>query len=292
MKTNRSLLSMTLAMCIFGTIGIFRRSIPLGSSALAMTRGFVGTAFLLLILRLQGKKLDRQAIRRNLLLLVISGALIGVNWILLFEAYHYTTVAIATLCYYMAPIFVMLVSPLALNEAMTLKKILCVLVALIGMVFVSGVAGAERGSVDFRGVLLGLAAAVLYACVVVMNKKIQNIPAYDRTIVQLCSAGTVLLPYVLLTDTTGLSGMTPVSYLLVLVVCIVHTGVAYSLYFGSMEHLRAQTVALFAYIDPVVAILLSSFLLGEALGASGLIGALLVLGSTIVSELPGRQKTK
>jgi len=284
-------LQLTLSMIIFGTIGIFRRYIPLPSSMVAMTRGLVGMLFLLALLRVRKIRLNGSAIRKKLPLLCLSGAAMGVNWILLFEAYNYTSVATATLCYYLMPMFVILVSPFLLKEKLTIRKLICVAVALAGMVFVSGILNAGfTGAAEIRGVLLGLAAAAFYASVVLMNKGLGNVPAYDRTIVQLGAAGIVLVPYVLLTENVAVMSFTPVTIAMLAVVCIIHTGVAYALYFGSLMHLKAQTAAILSYIDPVVAVLLSALLLKENMGVTGIIGAVLVLGAALVSELPEKKK--
>ena len=279
------------AMAIFGTIGLFVRHIPLPSSVIALARGFVGMAFLLLVTAAGGARISGASIRSNLPLLLLSGACLGVNWILLFEAYRFTTVATATLCYYLAPIFVILASPLVLRERLTGRKLACVAGALAGMVLVSGVpGGAAAADGNLRGILLGIGAAAFYASVVLLNKGLRGISAYDRTVVQLGVSAAVLLPYVLLTQklgqlSPGLSGLA-----LLAVVGIVHTGVAYALYFGSMGELPAQTVALFSYIDPVVAILLSAVVLREGMGLAEWVGAALVLGSTLISELPERRE--
>ena len=281
---------LTLSMVIFGTIGIFRRYIPLPSSLVAMTRGLIGMLFLLLVMVLRKRGMNRTAVRRKFAMLCLSGAAIGVNWILLFEAYNYTSVATATLCYYLAPMFVILASPLVVGERLTAKKLFCVLAALLGMVFVSGVLEAGGGSSDLKGVLLGLGAAVLYASVVLMNKQLGDVPAYDRTIVQLGSSAAVLLPYVLLTEELGALSFTPGTLALLLVVGVVHTGMAYAMYFGSLMQLKAQTAAILSYIDPVVAVLLSALVLKEHMSLLSGLGAILVLGAAVVSELPSRRK--
>ena len=281
---------LTLSMVIFGTIGIFRRYIPLPSSLVAMTRGLIGMLFLLLVMLLRKRGMNRTAVRRKFAMLCLSGAAIGVNWILLFEAYNYTSVATATLCYYLAPMFVILASPLVVGERLTAKKLICVLTALLGMVFVSGVLETGGGSSDLKGVLLGLGAAVLYASVVLMNKQLGDVPAYDRTIVQLGSSAAVLLPYVLLTENLGTLSFTPGTIALLLVVGVVHTGMAYAMYFGSLMQLKAQTAAILSYIDPVVAVLLSALVLREHMSLLSGLGAILVLGAAVVSELPSRRK--
>ena len=289
-NSRKALLSLTASMVIFGTIGIFRRNIQLSSAMISLLRAVIGVAFLLIVLRIRGKKLDRTAIRANAPMLLLSSALMGINWILLFEAYRYTSVATATLCYYMEPIILVLLSPALLGERLTKKKMLCVLAALSGMVLVSGVLEVGfSGGAEIKGVLFGLGAALLYASVILINKRLPGIGAYDRTIMQLWLAALLLLPYTLLTGDFSLRMDAP-SAVMMCLVGVVHTGFAYCMYFGSISGLRAQTVALLSYIDPVVAIMLSALLLGERMTMAGVIGAVLVLGATIVSELP--EKTK
>ena len=275
------------SVSVFGTIGIFVRWIGLPSSVIALVRGAVGAAFLLLLARFRHAPIDRAALRRRWQLLLLSAAMMSFNWITLFEAYRYTTVATATLCYYMAPIFVTLISPVLLRERLTARKLLCVFLALAGMVFVSGVPQSGLpGPSEAKGILLALCSAALYAGVILINKYLAGVPAYDRTLLQLACAAAMMIPYILLTEDLSAMSVTPLGAVLLLIVAVFHTGWCYALYFGSMTVLSAQTVALFSYIDPIVAILLSALLLREPLGWSGILGAALVLGSTLVSELP------
>ncbi len=285
MKVYKHRLALILAMTIFGTIGIFRRYIPLSSGAVAFTRSAMGALLLLVFLLCRRQKLNISAIRRNLLPLVLSGACLGFNWVLLFEAYKYTSVAVATLSYYMAPILLILAAPFLLGERLTLKKGICAGVALLGMVLVSGVLDTGVSSAaELRGILMGLLAAVLYAVIILLNKKTVDIDAVDKTVVQFAVSALVLLPYVLLAEEISFVALTPLSVVLLLVVCVVHTGLAYLLYFGAVGKLRAGTVALFSYIDPVLAVLLSALVLKEPMTLSCGIGAVLVLGAAYVSE--------
>lgn len=279
------------AMGIFGTIGLIVRYIPLSSAVIACARGIMGLVFLLGVMLLTKKKPDLPAIRRNLLLLAVSGAAMGFNWILLFESYRYTTVATATVCYYLAPLMLLLACPL-LGEKLTGKKLLCVGIALVGLVFVSGVLQQMPTKEELLGIAFGLGAAVLYASVMFMNKKLSPIPAYDKTILQLGSAAIVILPYILLTEGLPSFSLTAIQWVLLIVVGIVHTGIAYALYFGSMKNLRAQTIAVFSYLDPVIAVLLSALVLRETMTWGNILGAILILGSALYSELPTKEKAK
>lgn len=278
------------AMAIFGTVGIFVRMIPMSSTAIAFSRGVVGLIFLLCVMALTKKPPALADIRKSAWVLLLSGAAMGFNWILLFEAYRYTTVATATVCYYLAPAFVILASPL-LGERLTAKKLICAAVALAGMVCVSGVLSVrEQTGTDLLGVAAGVGAAVLYATVMLLNKKLPPMAAYDKTTVQLGAAALVILPYMLLTEGIPQLPTETTGILCLLVVCVVHTGFAYAVYFGAMGQVKAQTVAIFSYLDPVVAILLSALLLREPVDVLGIVGSVLILGSALYSELPEKVK--
>ena len=274
------------SMLIFGSIGIFRRYIPLSSGLLAFARGLLGGLCLLVFTKLSSRSSGKPIPKKKLLILILSGMIMGVNWMLLFEAYNYTTVATATLCYYMAPTIVILLSPLLFREKLGVKNSLCAAIAIAGMVLVSGMAeGGGVQAADFKGILFGLGAACFYAGVVVLNKLAPVEDAYQKTTIQLFSAAVVMVPYLLLTEDFTAITLNAFSVLMLLVVCIVHTGIAYALYFGSMNNLKAQSIAVLSYIDPVSALILSALLLHESLTVYGLIGAVLIIGSALGSEL-------
>lgn len=283
MQGNKHKLEMASAMTIFGTIGIVRRYIPFPSSVISLVRGFVGTLFLLGLLLSRGEKLNRQAIRENAVLLVLSGILLGFNWIFLFESYQYTYVSVATMCYYMAPVMVIMLSPIIFHEALTLKKGLCAFTAVAGMFLVSGIL--DTGLTGVRGMLFGFAAALMYAGIVIVNKMIKGLNGSERTLLQLGIATIALLPYVLLTENLSELTFTPFIIAMLAIAGIVHTGFAYVLYFGSMAHIPTQTVAILSYLDPSVAVILSVLVLKETLSPLAFVGVVMVLGAMMVSEL-------
>lgn len=283
-KNTKAYIMMITSVLIFGTIGIFRKYIPLSSEMLAFSRGLLGSIFLLIFIAATGRRPKRLG-GKKLLWLAMTGAIMGMNW-LLFEAYRYTTVATATMCYYMQPTIVILLSPVFFKEKLTAKKFICAAAAVVGMLFVSGMAEeAQLGVQDIKGVLCGLGAAALYAAVIIMNKKVQVDDSYQKTMVQLAGAALVLAPRVITAGGGEITAMNTAAIVMVLVVGIVHTGIAYVLYFGSMQSLKAQSVAVLSYIDPVFALILSAAVLHENLSPLGLAGAVLIIGSALVSEI-------
>lgn len=280
----KSYVALIGSMLIFGTLGVVRRYVPLSSAMLALCRGALGSVFLLIFVLVRGGKLKLPE-RKTTLWLVLTGAVMGLNWMLLFEAYSYTTVAAATMCYYMQPTIVILLSPLVFRERLSGRKLACAAAAIVGMLFVSGVLSGGTGQVrDIRGIAFGLGAAALYAAVIILNKKVVVEDIYAKTVIQLAGAALVMIPYVLLTEGVPELTLTAADIGMVLLVGIVHTGITYALYFGSMQRLKAQTVAVMSYIDPVFALLLSAAVLHESLTPLGIVGAVLIIGSAVISE--------
>lgn len=282
---NKSKLLYIISMLIFSTIGIFRKYVPLSSEFIAFTRGFIGVLFLIVVILLTKRKIDKTNIKKNIILLIVSGSFIGLNWLLLFESYKYTSVATATLCYYMAPIFILIISPFLLKEKLNIFNIICILASIIGMVLVSGIIEVGFNDINtIKGVLFGLSAAVLYASVVITNKKIKSVNSYDRTIVQLLFSTVILVPYLFFSKGFSNLDFGIDSVILLLIMGIIHTGLAYALFFASMDNISAQSIALFSYIDPVMAIILSTIILDERMSLLQIIGAFLILGFTFINE--------
>lgn len=296
MKANRKAeTGIVMAMLMFGSIGLFVRGIALPSRIIALVRGIIGCLFLTVSGFLMRRPVNWSAVRKNWMVLILSGAAIGFNWIFLFEAYRYTTVSCATLSYYFAPVFTILASSVILGEKLTKRKLVCVAGAVLGMVLVSGILFINPEENSLMGILFGLVAAVLYASVMIFNKFLKDLSSLETTTAQLGVAALILLPYTVITATEPTSSLwtsvPTASWILLAFVGIVHTGVGYLLYFSAMKKLSAQTVAVLSYIDPVTAILLSALILRETMSIPQMTGAVLILGMTWLGgrEPQGRQ---
>ena len=283
MKSARMML--ILSMAVFGTLGPFVRSIPVSSAELALYRAVLASLLIGLDLLVTRQRIPFAKIRRSLSLLLFSGMAMGFNWILLFEAYKYTTVSVATLSYYFAPVIVTAVCPFLFKEKLTRKQILCFVMSTLGIVLITGIGDLSQGSSHLLGVCFGLGAAVLYATVVLINKFIRDVEGIHRTFLQFLAAIATLVPYVALTSGVTLGGMDAVGWLCLLIVGLVHTGVTYCMYFTALRDVPGQKAAILSYIDPLVAVLISVTLLGEALTPAQAAGGALILGFTLYNEI-------
>lgn len=287
---NKSTCMYILSMAVFGSLGPFVRNIAVSSGELALYRAMMGAALIGGYLLVKKQYPFSAGMRREVFLLLLSGAAMGVNWILLFEAYRYTTVSTATLCYYFAPVIVTALSPVLFRERLTPRQILCFLMATLGLALITGFESPGTGGASLAGILLGLGAAVFYAAVILLNKYIQNTAGIQRTFLQFLAAIVTLVPYVAVSGGVTLSRLDGTGWLCLLTVGIVHTGITYCLYFSSLKAMPGQRAAILSYIDPLVAVLVSVTLLKEPLTWQQALGGGLILGFTLWNILPEKKK--
>ena len=272
------------AVIIYGTIGYILHFVNLPSEIVVLCRGVIGSLFIYLYLRVTKRNIDLVAIKNNLIYLIISGVALGLNWVFLFASYRVGTVAVGSLCNYMAPIILIALSPVLFKEKITFKKLFCVIGAFIGIIFVSGILE-TNSNVNGYGVLLGLLAAAAFVLIIIFNRKLKNISAYDKVVVQLAISALTVLPYAIINNIGNTIILDIKSVVLVIMLGVIHTGVAYCFYFGSINDIPVQAVAILGYIEPVLSVLSSALLLNEPISFIGIIGAILILLSACFSEI-------
>ena len=278
-----------IAMTVFGTLGPFVRNIAVSSGELALYRAVMAAVLLAVYLSLSGQKLNLKSLKKELPLLLLSGITMGINWILLFEAYKYTTVSVATLSYYFAPVLVTLACPILFREKMGPKQWICFAMSTLGIVLITGIGDLSGGSNHLRGILFGLGAAVFYATVILLNKFIKGVAGIQRTFLQFLAAILILIPYVAFSGGVTLQGLDARGWVCLLIVGLFHTGITYCLYFSALKELPGQEAAILSYIDPLVAVLVSVFVLGESMTAVQIIGGGLILGFTLWNEIQSKE---
>ena len=288
-KVMNPRLMLIASMTIFGTLGIFVRNIPVSSGELALYRAVLAALLIAVFLLVTKQRIPFANIKKEVPLLLASGVAMGINWILLFEAYKYTTVSVATLSYYFAPVIVTIVCPFLFKEKLTGKQIVCFVMSTLGLVLITGIGDVGSGS-DFIGILFGLGAAVFYATVILLNKFIKNVEGIHRTFLQFLSAIVILIPYVIMTSGVTLGNLDGIGWINLLIVGLIHTGVTYCMYFSSLKELSGQKAAILSYIDPLVAVLISVTILGESMTLWQVIGGILILGFTLWNEIASKAR--
>lgn len=280
------------AVTVWGTIGLFVKNIALSSGEIALWRALLAVLLLSVIMLVTKRKIEFQKIKKEIVLLLISGIAIGINWVLLFEAYNYTTVSIATLSYYFAPVIVMIACPLIFRERLTAKQIVCFIGSTAGLVLMTGIGNPSSDGSHLTGILLALGAATLYASDILINKHIKNVDEITRTFLQFVASLTVLIPYVLLSGDVRIGSLGTGGWICLLTVGFVHTGIVYCMYFASLSKMSGQKTAILSYLDPLVAVLISVTILKEPLSITQALGGACVLAFTVFNEIKFKKNKK
>lgn len=273
------------SMAAFGTIAIFVKNIPLSTGEISLFRAVIGLIAIFIYQLFSGNRIILGEIKKDLPLLFVSGVAMGFQWVLLFQAYRYTTVSLATLSYYFAPVLLIVLSALFLKEKLTIKQIICFVMATLGLVMIIGTGGAETSGTNMIGILYGVGAAVLYAMVLFLNKLIKNVTGMDRTMIQFIAAVTVLTPYVITTTGIHILEIDTIGLMNLLILGAFHTGFIYCLFFSSIKDLKGQEAAILSYVDPLVSIVVSVVALRESISLLQIIGGAMILGFTLINEL-------
>ncbi len=288
MKMNAKLM-LSISMIIFGTIGLLSRNIAVSSGELALYRAVLASVLLIVYLLIKNERIHFKEIKKELIFLLLSGMAMGINWILLFEAYKYTTISAATLSYYFAPVLVTVICPFLFREKLTKIQIICFIMSTIGLVLITGIGNVGESGTDLIGILFGLGAAVFYATVILLNKFIKKVEGIHRTLLQFLAAIIILIPYVCFTGGCSLGNLDSKGWICLLVIGLVHTGITYCMYFSALKELKGQEAAILSYIDPLVAVLISVVVLGEPMSGWQIVGGVFILGFTLWNELSGEK---
>lgn len=269
-------------MVIFGTNGLIVANISLGSAEIVLMRTFLGSLFLLAIVLVK-RSFSFADLKADLIPATIGGAALGLNWVLLFSAYRSAGVGLSTLTYYCGPIIVLALSPVLFREKLTWNKLLAIAAVAVGMFCITG--DIKPGSDVQTGILFGGGAALLYASLIVANKRVKRLSGLNCAMYELIVAFFVVLIYLLASNVKLPVIPAAEDIVWVLAIGLVNTGLAYYLYFSSLQKLPGQTVALVCYIDPLTALLVSVAFLGEKLLGVQIAGAVLILGGACLGEL-------
>lgn len=279
---NKAFFKYIFALLMFGSNGIVASFIDLSSQNIVLLRTLIGSILLIVLLFISGGKLTFYKHKGQFLFLAVSGIAMGTSWMFLYEAYARIGVSVSPLLYYCGPVIVMALSPLLFKEKLTANKVLGFLTVVIGVVLING--NAFDGKGDLFGITCGLLSAVMYAFMVICNKKAKDIIGLENSTLQLTIAFLTVAIFVGLKQGYTMQ-IAPTSIVPILILGLLNTGVGCYFYFSSIGKLRVQTVAICGYLEPLSAVIFSVIFLKETMLPLQIIGAVLIIGGAMCGEL-------
>lgn len=273
------------ALLLFGTNGIVASHIALTSYEIVLLRTLIGSLLLLIIFLFHKGKLTFGKHKRQLLFLSIPGVAMGASWMFLYEAYQQIGVGIASLAYYCGPVIVMALSPLLFGEKLTPTKMIGFVAVLCGIYLVNGRA-LQEGGIGW-GLFCGGMSAIMYAAMVICNKKAACITGLENAMLQLIFSFITVDVFVYIKQGLFIR-IESSDWAPILMLGLLNTGIGCYFYFSSIGKLPVQSVAVCGYLEPLSAVAFSVLLLHETLLPVQLIGAVLIIGGAVFSERSGK----
>jgi len=259
---------------------------------------FLQAALLMIVLALAGipfvlveRRAKAERVRRALgdwLLLGWLGVGDAGNTALFFAAYKETSVAIAVLTHYLAPIFVACLAPVVLREQARERTFVAVLVAFSGLVLLLQPWRVGLSRSDVIGGLLGAGSAVFYASNVLVNKRLAKTFTGSELMCFHCAVGAPLLLLLVPRDAYAAA---PWSSIGIVVLASIGPGIVGGLCFvWGLKRIPASHASILTLLEPFVALALATVFLGEALGAVPVLGSVLILAGAVlvVTSRPGQ----
>ncbi len=281
-------IKLVLVMILWGSLGVFTRSIPLSAFSLSFLRAFIALPVLFVVMKM--KKADK--VKLSLLKpYLISGVLLGFGWLTLFYGFKHTSISSAVMIYNMCPVYVMIAAPLVLKEAISKLQIAVISVSFLGLSLIVGQNVLE--GYGYMGMVLSAVSGMLYATIVLINRSIKfRVDNQTATFVQIFIAMIVLLPFVLIDgNILTVVKLDAIAIIYTILLGVLHTGVAYTLFFSLSAHMKSVEIVSYSYLEPLFGILFSVIFVGEALTFPQMIGGLLILGSTYIGEMLKDRRT-
>ena len=275
-------IKLVLVMIIWGSLGVFTRSIPLSALSLAFLRAFIALPVLFAAMKM--KKADK--VKWQLLIpYLISGALLGFGWLSLFYGFKHTSISSAVMIYNMCPVYVMIFAPLILKETISKIQIAVIFVSFLGLFLIVGHNLSE--GYGYMGLVLSAVSGIFYAIIVFINRSIKvRVDNQTATFAQIFTAMIVLLPFVLIDGNIfTVVSLNAAAVIYTVLLGVLHTGVAYTLFFSLYAHMKSVEIVSYSYLEPLFGILFSVLFVGETLTIPQIIGGILILGSTYIGEI-------
>ena len=287
---KRDLQKYVCGLLLFGSNGYVASHIALSSHEIVLLRSILGTILLAALFFAGGRSASIYLrSKKDSLFVILSGAAMAADWLLLFEAYQQIGVSLSILINYCGPFIVIALSPLILKEKLRMRKIAAMAAAFIGVILVSG--SAAVSGINPRGLLCAILSAFAYALMVLANKKSKTITGMENSMLQLLTTTIVVVLFSLMTRRIP-AAIDRGSLFPILWLGLINTGLGCYLYFSSINGISAQSVGILGYLEPLSGVLLSAALLGERMSPLQILGAALILLGALFSELCFKRKNK
>ncbi|GAC1392402.1 MAG: DMT family transporter [Ktedonobacteraceae bacterium] len=275
------MVSANIAVLFFGLAGVLGKLSMLPSPLIVLGRVVFAGLLLFVVCLFQRVSLQPKR-RRDGFLLVGQGVLLACHWTAFFQSINVSNVAIGLLSFSSFPLFTAVLEPLLLKQRSSRIQIFAALLILPGIYLL--VPSFTLQNRTTLGVAWGLVAGATFALLSVANRGLaRSYPSLTISLYQDGVAAIVLLPALFLLPTAAL--WTLHELLILLILGVVCTALAHTLFIASMRDITAQSASLLASLEPVWGVLFGVLLLRDIPTMTTLLGGAMILCATILPIL-------
>lgn len=276
---TRSLLEIHVAVVLFGLSGLFARYVGQPAVIIALGRVFFASISMYLLFRYKGTGINLGS-KRDYIALAAAGLLLAVHWTTFFLSIQVSTVAIGVLTFSTFPLFITFLEPLIFGERIKISDVVCACVMFTGIMII--VPEFHLSNNITMGIIWGMTCSLTYAALSLINKKF--VKKYPGRLIAFYEQGTatlVLLPaFFIYRPVFTMTGI-----FLLLLLGVLFTAAAHSMFINGMKHIRAQTAGMIAGLESVYGIAAAAVFLGEIPSLNEFAGGVLILSAALYSTL-------
>ena len=285
---KRAALFVALSAASFGFLGVPVRFLhdngfaPLDITAVRL---FVTTIALVIVALVVDRGLFKVR-KRDLLFFILFGFFKLMSDVTLFRAQVTIDLSLSTLLQMTAPYYVLVISLFLFRERITLMKILAMLVAFIGCIFVTGVITGGMHSLDFVGVASALISGLFFGLYTI-GCKLSSDKGYKPVTTMMYTflfASLMTIPFA--NDVKVVESFVDVHLILgVLSLGILMTLIPFFVSTWGVQNLEASKVSLISVMEVITACIVGYFLFDEEMTVLNIIGMSLVVASIVIMDL-------
>lgn len=279
---KKGLLSIHLAVLLFGGSSLFVKMIPMSALLITLGRALFSAVSLYLFIhyRQYSLRLNRT---RDYFFNILAGVFLASHWFFFIMSIQVSTVYIGTITFATYPLFVVFMEPYIFKEKFQMKNLISVFLICIGIAFL--IPAFEINNATTLGIIYGLISSFSFAILSIINRRLATM--YDSVVITLYeqTVVTIIMTLIISLLNPTLGKGTPFQFIALAIYGMIFTALAHSLYIHGLKSIKAQTASIISVLEPVYSIFLAIIFLKERLAYQEIIGTSAIFLAVMISTI-------
>ena len=288
---KKGLLSILVAVFLFGASSLFVKLIPMSAFLITLGRALFSSMLLYVFIHFKKHSL-RLKYPRHYFWNLFAGVLLACHWFFFILSIQVSYIHIGTISFATYPIFVLMFEPYVFKEKYQFKNFISVILIVIGIAYM--IPSFELTNASTLGILYGLISSFCYAILTLINRRLAA--SYDSVVISLYEqlVVTIFMTVIIVFFTPYIEVGTFIDFIELMIYGFIFTALAHSLYIYGLTYVTAQSASIISVLEPVFSIFLAILIFQEKLLVTDIIATVIILLAVILSaigyKLPDKRK--